>query len=109
MRLRANDSALRLRLCFWLGSTALFMIQPKTQKHAYPYISGSHGIIHTFKNYFVTVFSVINFQFSANKQYPNRPLKLHFQVIKTQRYTLCVKQTLPKINCPFMYVYCMTY
>ena len=26
---------------------------------------GSYGIIHTFKNYFATVFSVINFQFSA--------------------------------------------
>jgi len=25
----------------------------------------SHGTIHTFKNYFTTVFSVFNFQFSA--------------------------------------------
>ena len=31
-----------------------------------------HGIIYTFKNYFVTVFSV--FRFSKNKLYPNRPL-----------------------------------
>ena len=30
---------------------------------------GFHGIIHTFKNYFATVFSVF-----SNKQYPNRPL-----------------------------------
>ena len=30
---------------------------------------GSHDTIHTFKNYFTTVFSVL-----SNKWYPNRPL-----------------------------------
>ena len=30
-----------------------------------------HGTIHSFKNYFVTVFSVFSFQ--LNKLYPNRP------------------------------------
>ena len=33
----------------------------------------SHNTIYTFKNYFTTVFLVINFQFSTNKRYPNRP------------------------------------
>ena len=33
--------------------------------------NGSHGTIHTFKNYFVIVFSV--FSFSKNKLYPNGP------------------------------------
>ena len=33
--------------------------------------NGSHGIIHTFKNYFATVFSV--FSFNKNKLYPNEP------------------------------------
>ena len=33
----------------------------------------SHNTIYTFKNYFITVFLVINFQFSTNKRYPNRP------------------------------------
>ena len=33
--------------------------------------NGSHDIIHTFKNYFVTVFSVFSFQ--QNKLYPNGP------------------------------------
>ena len=33
----------------------------------------SHGTIYTFKNYFTTVISVINFQFQQNKSYPNRP------------------------------------
>ena len=32
--------------------------------------NGSHGTIHTFKNYFATVFSVFN----KNKLYPNNPL-----------------------------------
>ena len=35
---------------------------------------GSHGTIHTFKNYFATVFLVFNFQFQQNKFYPNEPL-----------------------------------
>ena len=40
----------------------------------------SHGTIYTFKNYFATVISAINFQFQQNKSYPNRPL----QDIKTK-------------------------
>ena len=36
--------------------------------------NGSHGTIYTFKNYFTTVISVINFQFQQNKSYPNRPI-----------------------------------
>ena len=36
--------------------------------------NGSHGTIYTFKNYFATVISAINFQFQQNKSYPNRPL-----------------------------------
>ena len=35
---------------------------------------GFHGTIHTFKNYFATVFLVFNFQFQQNKFYPNKPL-----------------------------------
>ena len=36
--------------------------------------NGSHDTIHTFKNYFVTVFSVSVFSFSKNKLNPNGPL-----------------------------------
>ena len=60
-------------LHFWLGPTALFTTQPKTQKHAQQSIFGSHDTIHTIKNYFSTVFLTISFQFSANKRYPNTP------------------------------------
>ena len=35
-------------------------------------VHGSHDIIHTFKNYFATVFSV--FSFNKNKLYPNEPI-----------------------------------
>ena len=35
--------------------------------------NGSHGTIHTFKNYFATVFSVSVFSFSKNKLNPNVP------------------------------------
>ena len=37
----------------------------------------SHGTIYTFKNYFVTVFSVSVFSFSKNKLNPNEPFVLH--------------------------------
>ena len=33
--------------------------------------NGFHGIIHTFKNYFATIFLVFSFQFQQNKFYPN--------------------------------------
>ena len=36
--------------------------------------NGSHDTVHTFKNYFVTVFSVLVFSFSKNKLNPNRPI-----------------------------------
>ena len=37
--------------------------------------NGSHNTIHTFKNYFATVFSVFSFQFQQNKFYPYTPIK----------------------------------
>ena len=38
--------------------------------------NGFHITIHTFKNYFATVFSVFSFQFQQNKFYPNTPVVL---------------------------------
>ena len=35
--------------------------------------NGFHSTIHTFKNYFTTVFSISVFSFSKNKLNPNRP------------------------------------
>ena len=58
---------------------------------------GSHGTIHTFKNYFVTVFSAINFQFSANKRYPNIPLFSIFATLISFFVTIIIdlQQSLP--------------
>ena len=40
--------------------------------------NGSHDTIHTFKNYFATVFLVSVFSFSKNKLNPNGPNIIHF-------------------------------
>ena len=45
---------------------ALFMYYSRT-------VHRSHNTIHTFKNYFATVFS--NFNFNNNKFNPNEPIK----------------------------------
>jgi len=37
----------------------------------------SYDTIQSFKNYFVTVFSVFSFQFQENKFYPNEPNVIH--------------------------------
>ena len=39
--------------------------------------NGSHDTIHTFKNYFTTMFSVLIFNFSKNKINPNGSNKKH--------------------------------
>ena len=56
---------------------ALFMRPTATLFREKNIKNGSYGTIHTFKNYFVTLFSVFSFQFfnfSKNKLYSNRPL-----------------------------------
>jgi len=58
---------LATRLSFFCGSYALFMGPTNTEFSKNNYKTGSHGTIHTFKNYFVTVFSVF-----SNKRYPNK-------------------------------------
>ena len=45
---------------------ALFMDPQKSSKYIFQYKFGSYSTIHTFKNYFIIVFSVL-----VNKQYPN--------------------------------------
>jgi len=41
------------------------MTQPNSAKYKFLGKFGSYNTIHTFKNYFATMFSVISFQFSA--------------------------------------------
>ena len=48
-------------------------VPPNSAKYRFLSKFGSHNTIHIFKNYFVTIFSAINFQFLADKQYLNSP------------------------------------
>ena len=58
-------------VCIWaLGVSTMGLMHysrdPQTFFFTKTFIkNGSHGTIHTFKNYFVTVFLVFSFQFSA--------------------------------------------
>ena len=52
---------------FVWGSRALFTRPISTDFNKFFFKTKSHGIIHTFKNYFATIFSVFN-----NKWYPDR-------------------------------------
>ena len=66
-------------LYFWLFSTSVgpihYFRDLQTSFFSNFFIkNGSHGTIHTFKNYFVTVFLVFSFQFQQNKFYPNGQL-----------------------------------
>ena len=53
--------------------------------HAFKNIKNwSHDTIHTFKNYFATVFSVFNFQFRNNKFNSNGPIKYVYIILATK-------------------------
>ena len=58
-------------LCFFFfcGSRALFTGSTNMDFSKFFFKIGSYGTIHTFKNYFATVFSIF-----SNKQYPNQPI-----------------------------------
>ena len=58
--------------------------------------NGSHGIIYIFKNYFVTVFSIFNFQ--QNKLYPNRPLVSVFGTNKLGWFGIKADSTIKAID-----------
>ena len=53
---------------------------PQTQLFINFFIkNGSHSTIHTFKNYFATMFLVFSFQFQQNKFNPNRPIVIRIR------------------------------
>ena len=53
-------------------TVAVLFMHCSSTVHAFKNIKNeSHGIIHTFKNYFATVFSIFNF--NKNKFNPNGP------------------------------------
>ena len=54
------------------GTVHVLFMRPTTILFRKNIKNESHGTIHTFKNYFDTIFSVFNF--SNNKFNPNRPI-----------------------------------
>ena len=65
-------------LCVWhffCGSHTLFMGSTSTEFCKKKIKTKSHGTIHTFKNYFATIFLVINFQFLAISDIQTDPLE----------------------------------
>ena len=79
IRLHWNFSTSVRAFCWKnVGPMALFMDPQNLSKHRFQYKFGSYSTIHTFKNYFAIIFSVISFQFSANKRYLNTSLLFIF-------------------------------
>ena len=60
--LDSTDIQTQLRLAFFEGPTVLFMEPASTEKRKSNFKTESNDIIHTLKNYFVTMFSVFSFQ-----------------------------------------------
>ena len=94
---RKADAPLR----FLCGSHALFTGPANTFFSKNNFKTKSHGIIHTFKNYFATMFSLFNFQFSAINGIQIDPYKLadlrnrlstcdRFLSLRYQGNSLCV-------------------
>ena len=61
--------------------------------------NGSHGTIHTFKNYFAIVFLIFSFQFKQNKFYPNDA------IFNARLATVHVYHSRMKAIHSYMYVY----
>ena len=68
LRLDRAEKCFQLHCAFFSESRALFTGPASTLFSKKNFKTGSHGTIHRFKNYFVTVFSVF-----SNKQYLNKP------------------------------------
>ena len=74
-----------------MGLTVLFIDPQKSFKYIFQYKLRSHSIIHTFKNYFITVFSIF-----SNKWYPNRPFNFNNCTISVH---------LPSVSATFGFFY----
>ena len=67
---------------FYEQCTRTLFIDPQTSVFSNFFIKNdSYDTIHTFKNYFATVFLVFSFQFQQNKFYPNGPIVITSKVL----------------------------
>ena len=69
---------------FW-GPMTLFIGPPNSAKHKFLGKFRSHSTSHIFKNYFITVFLIINFQLLANNRYPR---SLYWVEVVAQKFNL---------------------
>ena len=72
-----------LHLAFFYGSCTLFTRPANMDFNKSNFKTKSHGTIHTFKNYFATVFLVF-----SNKWYPNRPINNRVTAYKVINHSL---------------------
>ena len=95
--LDCDEKQQNARQHFLCGSRALFIVLASADFSKFFFKIGSYGIIYTFKNYFVTVFSVF-----SNKRYPNRILKKNAtttfsQLLTTSHLASCANSCSPSI------------
>ena len=82
----AFASCFFFRLCLlFSGSCALFTQFANIESGKCNFKTGSHGTIHIFKNYFATIFSVINFQFLTINNILTDPNNLSFSKFSTHQ------------------------
>ena len=67
VHLPISEIIFQLRLAFFWGPMTLFIKPSKSVRRKCQCIFWPHNTIYIFKNYFITVFLTISFQFSTNK------------------------------------------
>ena len=98
-------------LCVWrflCGSHALFIRPTSTDFSKFFFKTGSHGTIHTFKNYFTTVFSVFSFQFSATsgiQTYSKRNILLIVFLHNKNNRSITCDYALINYKCGYLFIY----
>ena len=85
MRLPSIEIIFQLCFVFFLGPMTLFIGPPNSGKRKILGNFGSYSTIHIFRNYFITVFSIINFQLLANNWYPR---SLYWVEVVAQKFNL---------------------
>ena len=85
VRLPNIEIIFQLCFVFFWGPMTLFIGPPNSAKCKFLGKFKSHSTIHIFKNYFITVFSIINFQLLANNLYPS---SLYWVEVVAQKFNL---------------------
>ena len=101
-------SRLRFVLLFFYGSSRTICTVYESHKFNFSVTffikNGFHGTIHTFKNYFATVFSISVFSFSKNKLNPNgtfvtKTIQIKMKCVHDKIRLKCLKGQLASVSC----------